>query len=145
MTGLSSTSFVQERFDKAVNGKAERKRPSPVSMRFPEHVEAELRQKANGQSLGTYVRDYVINGHGLEVKTRNRSPIKDHVALARVLSALGRSGLYETLSEIYRLASEGKALTSDETISDIRQVRDDIAVMRQDLIAALNVREGNCT
>ena len=129
-------------FELAVTGKTRKKRPSPISMRFPPEFEDQLKARAKGQSLGTYCRDYIMNGHGFETKTRGRNPIKDHVALARVLSALGQSGLYSTLTEIYRLASEGHALTSEDTVSELRSACEDVAAMRRDLVAALNVREG---
>lgn len=63
------------------------KRPTPVSLRLTVEERAQLEREAGGRSLSAHIRDCLFNGRAAPRKTKSAGSVKDHAALARVLSA----------------------------------------------------------
>lgn len=131
---------IEPGFNRAAKNK--KKRPSPVSIRFSDAQRAALESHTNGQALGPYIKDYVLRGHNAQVRPKNRNPIKNHDALARLLRGLGQSELRTYLCALYELASEGQFTADAETTDKLKQACTDVIAMRSDLVAALGLREG---
>lgn len=119
-----------------------KKRLPPVSVRFSADERAWLEQQAGGQPLSGYIREAVLRGSGIKRKPRKQMPVKDHEALARVLSLLGRSEIGRMLGGILLAVKMGELHLDDETEFEVRQACADITAMRCDLIVALGLREG---
>lgn len=142
MTASSKQNQLTKSFqNSAVEKTKTQKRIPPVSIRFNETQRRELEKRAKGQALGPYIRDYVLNGHGIERKTRNRNPIKDHEALARVLSALGRSELYNNINEALTLLAASQTQCDGKIENCLLDACADISAMRHSLILALGLQD----
>lgn len=138
-------SSLPDHIEPKFNGAAKKpqKRTPPVSIRFSDTQRSELEVRAKGQPLGPYIRNYVLDGHGFERKKRGQNPIKDHQALARVLRALGKSELGTYLCALHQLTNDGQFIADADTIEGLRKACTDITSLRNDLISALGLREGN--
>ena len=89
--------------------------------------------------MSAYVRERLF-GEVSPRKTRGKFPIKDHQALARVLSRLGRSGLFEQLNGLSLSVEQGRLYLQPELENELRQACTDLKAMRYDLLRALGHR-----
>ncbi|MBG6211966.1 hypothetical protein IWQ49_006665 [Labrenzia sp. EL_126] len=142
MKRSSLPDHIESKFNAAVKGERKRKkRTSPVSIRFSNEQRAALEPYTNGQALGPYIKENVLQGHNVGAKPNNRNTVRDYEALARLLRALGQSELRTHLCALYELADAGQFVADEETIDQLRQASDHIASMRSDLVSALGLRE----
>lgn len=141
MSGSVTSIAIKDTFSSSTKTKpSKKKRTPPLSIRFSDEERALLKQRAGSESLSAYIRQRALDGDVTARKTRGRTPIKDHEALARVLSALGRSELHKTLSFIISLSEIGALFFDEEEQDSLRIACADIAAMRSDLVAALGLR-----
>lgn len=111
---------------------------APVSIRFTPEERAQIERDAGGKSLSRYIRERLF---GAKVKgRRTREPIKDHAALARCLSALGRSNLTRDCHALSKAAQDDRVILDADSAAALRQACKDIAAMRQELVKALGLR-----
>jgi len=140
MSGSLSTKVIKGTFASSVKIKPDQKKSnSPVSIRFSDDERALLKQRAGSESLSAYIRHQALDGDVTPRKTRGRAPIRDHEALARVLSALGRSELHKTLNFIISLSEIGALFFDEKEQESLRIACADIAAMRSDLVVALGL------
>lgn len=125
---------------KPKSSKPKSKRPSPISLRLTEEERAQLEREAEGLSLSAYVRERLFGDDARPRKTRGKHPVKDHAALARVLSALGRSNLADDLSTLQWSVCDGSFVVGEACEDAIMQACDDVRAMRHDLMRALGIR-----
>lgn len=111
---------------------------APVSVRFTHKERAQIVSAAGEKSLSHFVRERLFGAKA--VGKPRREPIKDHAALARVLSALGRSNLARNCEALSKAAQEDHSLLSEHNAVALRQACADIAIMRQELVKALGLR-----
>ena len=137
----SLSMHIEPKFNRAANiTKRAHKRPSPISIRFSDCQLKDLERHANGQSIGRYIKDYVLDGHRIRAKSEISGSSKDYEALARLLRVLGQSELRTYLCALYELAKAGQFVTDDETTQGLKKAFIEITAMRNDLIAALGLR-----
>lgn len=111
---------------------------APVSIRFTLEERAQIERDAGEKSLSRYIRERLF---GAKAKGRSvRAPIKDHAALARVLSALGRSNLARECAALTKAAQDERIILDTDSAAALRQACTDIAIMRQELVKALGLR-----
>ncbi|GMG84957.1 hypothetical protein LNKW23_41730 [Paralimibaculum aggregatum] len=111
-----------------------------MSLRLTEAERARLERDAAGRSLSAHIRERLFGQAAAPRQGRNRAPVKDHHALARVLSQLGRTGLAKDFETLADAADDGILRLTPETEAAIRQACTDIAAIRRDLIAALGLK-----
>ena len=141
MSGSLSSRAIKGSFSSSVKAKqSKQKRTPPVSIRFSDKERELLKRRAGSQCLSAYIRHRALDGDVTPRKTRGRTPVKDHRALAHVLSALGRSELHESLNSIIALANEGESSFDERVQKALWRACSDIADMRADLVAALGLR-----
>jgi len=99
-----------------------------------------LEARANGQPIGSYVRDYLFAANDNRPRPR-RVPSKDQAALAAVLASLGQSGLAASLREIANAARIGALPVSPELETELHQACRDVAAMKSLLMKALGIQE----
>ncbi len=99
-----------------------------------------MKKRAGSKCLSAYVRHRALDGDVTPRKSRGHTPIKDHQALAHVLSALGRSEIHKSLNSIIALSKEGESLLDDRVQKALWRACSDIADMRADLVTALGLR-----
>lgn len=141
MSGSKSQGGLPSKFDAVAGGRSKkRNRPPPVSIRFNADEHAALSKKANGETLGRYIKSYVLSGH----KTRSKSASKEQQTIAKTLRGLGQSGVSGALSTLLLAVEEGRLLIDREDEKALRRAATDVGLMRSDLIAALGLhRDGD--
>lgn len=116
------------------------KRLAPFSLRLSAEEREELKKRADGMPLGTYIKSRIFtSGPGSRTRTRQI----DRQELAKVLSALGQSRLPQNMNQIAKAANLGTIPVTLETEEEIKQACYDIAVMRMLLMRALGKQEGD--
>jgi hypothetical protein len=91
-------------------------------------------------SMNAYIRDCLFGRNAKKCKRRGLHPVKDHQALAQVLSALGRSGLCQDMKTIAHAVRNGSIHLCPDVERSVWQACTDIAAMRRDLVAALGLK-----
>jgi hypothetical protein len=90
-------------------------------------------------SLSSYIRWRLFDPDTPPPRRRSTAPIKDHHAIAEVLAKLGQSRLSNNLNQLARSANSGSLPITPDTEAAIMAASAEITLMRQLLIAALNV------
>jgi hypothetical protein len=119
---------------------ARRKRPAPISLRLSEKEHARLARDAAGMSINGYVRDRLFGEEVTHSKRRGLTPVKDHQALAQVLSALGRSNLHQNIGTISDAVRDGTVHLCPGVQCSVSEACAHIAAMRRDLVRALGLK-----
>ncbi len=115
----------------------------PFSLRLTEEERAQLDIDAAGMSLGAYIRSRLFDASLQKRKTRGKFPVKDHIALAKILSELGRSNISENLNHLAKAVKTGSLPVSPETEQKISDCCRDIKHIRFILISALGLTPEN--
>lgn len=118
-----------------------RKAPSPFSVRFSVEEREKLERDAAGMPIGAYIRLRVLGDEVAPRRTRGKAPVKDHQALARVLSALGASKIPNNLNQLARAANIGALVLTPEVEEELLEALAAVRQIRADLMQALGHRE----
>ncbi len=113
----------------------------PFSMRLTRKERAALEKAAGGMALGVYVRSLLFGNKALPRLSRQKAPIKDADALARVLGILGASEIATSLAKLAKAAEIGALPVTEETEMEIRNACADIRQMRETLMKALGLQD----
>lgn len=113
----------------------------PFSLRLSFEERAALEKAAGNQPLGRYIREQLFNGERPRRRRARRSPVADHVALARVLSALGKSRLTNNLNQLAKAVNTGSLPVTPDTDAAIKEACADVRAIRLDLLKALGASE----
>jgi hypothetical protein len=119
------------------------KREAPFSLRLTYEERAKLRHAAGHLPLAAYIKSLLFADDAPGYRTRGKSPVKDHKALAEVLACLGASRIANNLNQLAKHANEGNFYFDRETKAEISAACGDIRVMRQLLMAALGIHLGD--
>ena len=93
-------------------------------------------------ALGEYIRSRLFGEDVSPRRTRGKSPVKDHEALARVLAALGASRLPSNLNQLARAANTGSLPVTPDTETALTEACETITAMRAELLQALGMEPG---
>lgn len=115
----------------------------PFSLRLTKEERQLLESLAGGMPLGTYIRSRIFKGNVTPRRTRGRVPVKDHQLLARLLGALGKSGMSDNLSILVEADKSGSLPVAGDIEAEIREACAHVAHMRSDLLRALGLRESD--
>lgn len=121
--------------------KQPKKQPSPITLRLTDEERAMLKDLAAGMSVSAYIRKCVFGNDTAPRKARSRVPVKDELALARVLGMLGQSRIANNLNQIAYHANAGSLLIDEQCAKEIHEAYGHIISMRGDLINALGLTE----
>jgi len=114
-----------------------RKRPSPVSVRLDDNEKAELKAKASGMPLGTYIKACLFGGRS----TYARRHAVDREALAQALGKLGQSRLASNLNQIAKAANLGTLPVTPDLTKELNEACQEVRTLRRTLIAALGLKD----
>ncbi|MDJ0920574.1 MAG: plasmid mobilization relaxosome protein MobC [Henriciella sp.] len=123
--------------------KPSKKHPSPVTLRLTREERAQLERDAGDRTLSSYIR-FRLFGEDVKPWPHRRpgkalhKPHLDHVILAQLLGALGKSRLSNNLNQIAKAANIGALPVTDELSDELHAACADIRDMRRLLIKALN-------
>ncbi|XWN29330.1 MAG: hypothetical protein ROR55_17735 [Devosia sp.] len=118
------------------------RKPTPFSLRLTREERATLEQAAAGMPLGAFIKDKLFDGEMVPRRTRGRTPVQDHTALAKVLAALGASRLSSNLNQIAKAVNMGALPISPELEDDLQAACVQVREMRDRLLHALGVGNG---
>jgi len=139
---LASDSERRNSFKRAAKSQKQTKRhPSPITLRLTDEERAMLKDLAAGMSVSAYIRKCVFGNDTAPRKVRSRVPVKDELALARVLGMLGQSRIANNLNQIAYHANAGSLLIDEQCTKEIHEAYGHIVSMRGDLINALGLTE----
>lgn len=116
-----------------------KKRPSPISIRVTDDERAELQAMAGRRPVGAFIKECLFKGRKPR-KVRNPNPVDDFEALAKVLSALGRSDVFRNLDTLVAQAEAGTLDLTDDHVSAVLTACACVTSMRADLIQALGLK-----
>lgn len=112
----------------------------PFSFRLSTEERAELEARANGQPIGSCVREYLFAANDNRPRPR-RVPSKDQAALATVLAKLGQAELAASLRDIAKAARIGALPVSAELEAELHQACSAIAAMKSLLMKSPSIEE----
>lgn len=118
------------------------KREAPFSLRLSFEERVKLRHAAGDMPIAAYIKSLLFADDAPVYRTRGKSPVKDHKALAEVLACLGASRIANNLNQLAKAANSGSFYFDGETKAQISAACGDIKVMRQLLMSALGMQLG---
>lgn len=118
------------------------KREAPFSLRLTFEERTRLRQAAGDLPIAAYIKSLLFADDAPVYRSRGKTPVKDHRALAEVLACLGASRIANNLNQLARAANSGSFYFDRETKAQINAACGDIQVMRQLLMSALGMQLG---
>lgn len=118
------------------------KREAPFSLRLTLEERTRLRAAAGDLPIAAYIKSLLFADDAPAYRSRGKSPVKDHQALAEVLACLGASRIANNLNQLARAANSGSFYFDRETKVQINAACGDIQVMRQLLMTALGMQLG---
>jgi len=114
--------------------------PSHLTLRLSAEEWEQLECDAAGLSYSEHARHQLFQNSASKRRTRNRSCVKDHKALGRVLGLLGMSRIGETFKQLAKLTQNGLLFVSPELETAILEACADIREMKTHLVKALGVK-----
>lgn len=115
------------------------RREPPFSIRLTFEERAKLQKAAGDLSISAYIKFLLFSGDAPVIRTRGKTPVKDHKALAEVLACLGASRIANNLNQLAKAANSGSLYLDRETKAQFNAACHDIRVMRQLLMEALGI------
>ena len=111
----------------------------PVSLRMTFEEKANLELAAAGMSLSSYIRWRIFDPASPPPKLRGKQPVKDHVALARLLAMMGQSRIGNNLNQLAKAVNSGSLPVTPETEAELLEAARAIVHMRRLLLEALQI------
>ncbi|WP_205691944.1 plasmid mobilization relaxosome protein MobC [Caulobacter soli] len=108
-------------------------------MRLTHEERARLERDAVGMALGAYIKWRVFNPDKPPPRVRGKAPVKDHLALTKLMGLLGQSRIANNLNQLARGANTGTLPVTEETEAALLEAVRDVAELRRLLIAALGL------
>ena len=111
----------------------------PVSLRMTFEEKANLELAAAGMSLSSYIRWRIFDPASPPPKHRGKQPVKDHVALARLLAMMGQSRIGNNLNQLAKAVNSGSLPVTPETEAELLEAARAVVHMRRLLLEALQI------
>ena len=125
------------------NKKTAKRYPTPISVRFTDEERTLLEDKAGHLTLSAYVRLCVLGETAPKHRTRGKKTVQDHEALGQVLGCLGRSNVPNNLNQLSKAVHRGDLPLPDGVAADLKQAAFEIAYIRNLLMTALGLKDGD--
>ncbi|PCJ99996.1 MAG: hypothetical protein COA45_04060 [Zetaproteobacteria bacterium] len=113
-----------------------KKYPAPFSLRLSKTERKALKELANGQPLGQFIRDAIFK-HG---KRPRKSQKTDPKQVAKLLGALGQSRISSNINQLAKAANSGSLPVNDEINKALNEAVNAIQWMRKTLIKSMGVK-----
>ena len=135
------TGSISEGFNKAANPPSDANKPKTVTIRLTAEERALLEDEAGDFTLSSYIRLCLFGDKVPRHRTRGKKVIKDHEALAMVLSLLARTHIANNLNQLAKAANSGTLPPSPQIALYLKEARDHVIAIRLDLLKALGFRD----
>ncbi len=123
--------------------KGRKNAPKPFSMRFTEDERRCLKIAAAGRPLAAYIRWLIFKEDMPElpkIRTKDKSPVKDHKNLAKLLGALGQSRIANNINQLAKAANSGSLPVNQDIIKALTDAAQSIQWMRSTLIKGMGLK-----
>lgn len=100
--------------------------PPPFSVRLTEQERAELTKLADGQPLGQFIKDAILQ-NGVRPPPSRKPRIQDQKLLAKLLGALGQSRIASNINQLAKAANSGSLPVNEEVLQSLH---DAVAAIR---------------
>ena len=115
-----------------------RKQSAPLSIRLSGDERRQLERLAGNQPLSAYARSVLLEGKA--VRGDGGRSQAEHMMLARLVAALGKSQIGPSLETMARAAANGSLHIDEAMAQRLRDAFNDIAAMHYCLLWALGKR-----
>lgn len=122
--------------------KQESKASPRLSFRLSEDELAELRARAGKRTISAYVRQHLFGEGHIHRRSPQAYAVGNSRALAQVLALLGKSEILGNLNTLAAEARAGSLLLDEQAIGQIEEACRIVSRMRDELVSALDLREG---
>ncbi|MDQ0465586.1 hypothetical protein QO010_003375 [Caulobacter ginsengisoli] len=112
-----------------------------VTIRVSPEQRAQLERLAAGMPLGPFMLWRSLDPDSPPPRSRDKFPVKDHIAISQVLARLGDSRIANNINQLTRLAHTGSLPVSPETEDALRLVCRYLVEMRRLLLRALGLSD----
>ncbi|MEM8663660.1 MAG: hypothetical protein AAGF49_05995, partial [Pseudomonadota bacterium] len=119
-TTANAPESASNAFGSAISSQQTTKPPPPFSLCLTREERATLEKAAAGMPLGAFIKEKLFDGEMVPRRTRGRTPVQDHTALAKVLAALGASRMASNLNQIAKAVNIGALPVSPELEDDLQ-------------------------
>lgn len=139
---FSNHSAGEKAGDVGPRRRSQRRKPHPpFSLRLTAEERARLEAAAAGMPLGTYIKAKLFDGSLKPHRRRQRSPVKDHAALAQLLGMLGQMRLASNLNQLAKAVNIGTLPLTPEVEEDLSKACAAVVAMKAELMRALGLPE----
>lgn len=114
--------------------------PSHLTLRLSAEEWEQLEYDAAGLSYSEHARHQLFHNSTSNRRTRNRSRVRDHEALGRVLGLLGMTRFGDNHTQLAKLIYNGLLFVSPELETAILEACADAREIRTHLVKALGVK-----
>lgn len=125
--------------EKPPSGKNPGKHSAPFSLRLTKEERKALDALADGQPLGAWIKDALIN-RDIRPRTRGAKPVKDREALAKLLGLLGQSRLSSNINQLAKAVHTGSLPVNAEVHKALLEACAGIRAIRDALLTALGLQ-----
>ncbi len=125
--------------DETSTEKGLKKYPPPFSLRLSNREREELKELADGEPLGRFIRDAIFKHE--QRPPRNRKPsVADREALSKLLGMFGRSRIANNINQLAKAANSGSLPVNHDVIQGLNDAVENIKWIRDTLITALGLK-----
>ena len=122
-----------------VSGPNKPQHGAPFSLRLSPEERKALDSLADGQPLGSYIKDALFNRE-VRPRTRGTRPVRDREALARLLGLLGQSRISQNINQLAKAANTGSLPVNADVHQALLDSCAAIHAMRTLLLCALGLQ-----
>lgn len=112
----------------------------PFTLRLTPSERSLLEYEAAGLPLGEFIRMRSLDQGRVTRRMRGKHPVKDHIALARILGKLGQMRVAANLNQLAKAANTEALTMSEQDRAVLMEACADIREIRDCLMAALGRR-----
>ena len=145
----NTTQSLRQTFESAagkparpVGRKASSKSAPRITLRLSIEEDEKLKELSSGMAVSAYVRDQLFGSNVSRRKRRSHVPVKDQAAMSQALGLLGKTRIANNLNQLAHHANTGSLLIDDETLRQIDDAYSHVMAMRNSLIRALGLIDG---
>ena len=112
-----------------------------VTVRYAQAEYALLKEKAGDRPISTFIRELTLGEAAERRALPSKAPIKDHVALARVLAQLGQNQLVADFKSVSGQVDDGVLIVEEDVAGSFERIETTLSLIHQLLMNALGVAE----
>lgn len=113
--------------------------PAPFSVRLSEQEREELKRLADGQPLGQFIKDAILE-RGMRPPQSRKPALADQKLLAKLLAALGSSRIASNINQLAKAANSGSLPVNEDVLQSLDDAVSAIRWMRETIIKGMGLK-----